>query len=107
MINQLAIKNTVSFITHSSKYIEIGGKLTTTWVESWFEKMLGRGGCHSHPQRPSFPGHVVLLQIKPSGSEHKNQGLWNDTFTIACVACDRRFRATAAWGSENSGKTRI
>ena len=24
---------------------------------------------------------------------------WNDTFTIASVACDRRFRAIAAWGT--------
>ena len=30
MINQLAIKNTVSLVTHSSKYIEKGGKPTTT-----------------------------------------------------------------------------
>ena len=57
---------------------------------------VGARGCHSRPQRPPFTGHVVLLQIKPSGSEHENEGFWNDTFTITCVACNRRFRAIAA-----------
>ena len=41
-------KNTVSFVTHSPKYIEKGRKPTTTGVESRFKKMLGRGVVEWH-----------------------------------------------------------
>ena len=66
MINQLAIKK-YCFLRYS--FFKIYWKRWKThndlsWELVWED--VGARGCHSRPQRPSFPGHVVLLQIEPS-----------------------------------------
>ena len=105
MINQLAIKNTVSLVTHSSKYIEKGGKPTTTWVESWFEKTLGRGVVILVPRGRHFLVYVVLLQIELSDwawewgvvewhLHYSMRGMWQ-TISRHCSLRQRKRRENA------------